>query len=44
MPAPLILLVDDEENLLFGLSAVMHRAGFQVITARNGSSGLIEAL
>ena len=40
MPGPLILLIDDEENLLFALKAVMQRAGFECITARNGSQGL----
>jgi signal transduction histidine kinase len=35
-----MLIIDDEENLLFGLKAVMTREGYQVFTARNGSEGL----
>lgn len=35
-----VLLIDDEESLLFGLSAVMKRAGYEVVTARNGADGL----
>ena len=40
MQPPLILLIDDEENLLFGLTSVMRRAGFTVITAKDGKEGL----
>ncbi|HTX80236.1 MAG TPA: response regulator, partial [Longilinea sp.] len=35
-----MLIIDDEENLLFGLKAVMTREGYQVFTASNGSEGL----
>jgi two-component system, sensor histidine kinase and response regulator len=34
-----ILLIDDEQGLLVGLSAVMKRAGYRVLTATNGSQG-----
>jgi DNA-binding response OmpR family regulator len=40
MPGPLILLIDDEENLLFALKAVMQRAGYEVVTAMNGTQGI----
>jgi DNA-binding response OmpR family regulator len=40
LPNPLILLIDDEENLLFGLSALMRRAGYTVLTAKDGKDGL----
>jgi DNA-binding response OmpR family regulator len=43
MPNPVILLIDDEENLLFGLSAVMRRAGYTVLTAKDGKEGLLIA-
>ena len=43
MHPPLILLIDDEENLLFGLSAVLRRAGFVVLTATDGIKGLLVA-
>ena len=35
-----ILLIDDEERLLLGLATIMKRAGFEVVTASNGSHGL----
>jgi two-component system sensor histidine kinase/response regulator len=35
-----ILLIDDEQRLLLGLSAVMKRAGFSVLTANTGKDGL----
>jgi two-component system, sensor histidine kinase and response regulator len=35
-----MLIIDDEENLLFGLKAIMTREGYQVFTASNGSEGL----
>jgi diguanylate cyclase (GGDEF)-like protein len=38
-----VLLIDDEPHLLFGLNAVVKRAGFEVITATNGRSGLERA-
>ena len=37
MQVPLILLVDDEANLLLGLSAMMNRAGYRGITASDGN-------
>ena len=41
-PAPhaVILVIDDEKNLLFGLQTVLKRAGYDVQTAGNGSDGL----
>lgn len=38
--APLILLVDDEEDLLTGLSAVLHASGFRTATAVDGAQAL----
>ena len=38
-----VLLIDDEPHLLFGLNAVMKRAGFEVLTAANGKAGLDHA-
>lgn len=38
-----ILLIDDEPHLLFGLTAVLKRADFDVITASNGKHGLERA-
>ena len=35
-----ILAVDDDPNLLFGLSSILKRAGYQVHTANNGETGL----
>jgi len=35
-----ILIIDDEPSLLLGLSAVMRRHGYQVISASNGADGL----
>ena len=40
MPPSIILVIDDEENLLFGVSAVLRRAGFVVLTATDGIKGL----
>jgi DNA-binding response OmpR family regulator len=40
MPNLLILIVDDETNLLFGLKTIMQRAGYEIITAANGTDGL----
>lgn len=34
-----ILLIDDEQGLLVGLTVVMQRAGFNVLTARDGTIG-----
>jgi DNA-binding response OmpR family regulator len=38
-----VLLIDDEPYLLFGLRAVLKRAGFEVLTASNGELGLERA-
>ncbi len=35
-----ILIIDDEPSLLVGLSAMMRRHGYQVISASNGADGL----
>lgn len=35
-----ILLIDDEQPLLFGLSAILKRAGYETLTANNGQEGL----
>lgn len=35
-----ILLIDDEKDLLLGLTALLQRAGYQTITASNGMEGL----
>jgi DNA-binding response OmpR family regulator len=35
-----VLLIDDEPHLLFGLRAVLKRAGFEILTASNGELGL----
>ncbi len=35
-----ILIIDDEPSLLVGLSAMMRRHGYQVISASNGNDGL----
>ena len=40
---PKILIVDDEPNFLFGVSRMLSRAGFDVITANNGSTGILQA-
>jgi DNA-binding response OmpR family regulator len=40
MQLPLILIIDDDDNLLFGLLAVMRREGYQWISANNGKDGL----
>lgn len=37
---PTILLIDDEPNLIIGLSAIMERAGYRMLTASNGDDGL----
>ncbi|HEX7555845.1 MAG TPA: response regulator [Leptolinea sp.] len=38
-----ILIIDDEPSLLLGLSAMMRRHGYQVISASNGTDGLAMA-
>jgi signal transduction histidine kinase len=40
---PTILIVDDEPALLMGLAATIRRHGYNVITAINGSDGLLKA-
>ena len=35
-----ILIIDDEKKLLFGLKAVMTRAGYDILTASEGSEGV----
>ena len=35
-----ILLIDDEKTLLFGLSVMVKKAGFNVLTANNGTDAL----
>jgi DNA-binding response OmpR family regulator len=40
MQLPLILVIDDDDNLLFGLLAVMRREGYECISANNGKDGL----
>jgi len=35
-----ILIIDDEPSLLVGLSAMMRRHGYQVVSASNGTDGL----
>lgn len=39
-PGPKILLIDDEENLVFGLTSIMRRAGYEVLAATDGANGL----
>ena len=38
-----ILLIDDDETLLLGVSLILRRAGYQVVTALGGLNGLREA-
>ena len=38
-----ILIIDDEKKLLFGLKAVMTRAGYEILTASDSSEGVILA-
>ncbi len=40
MQLPLILIIDDDDNLLFGLLAVLRGEGYQFISANNGKDGL----
>lgn len=37
---PRVLLIDDEEPLLMGLAEIMKRAGYNILTARDGQTGL----
>ncbi len=37
---PRVLIVDDEEELLFGLSAFLSRGGWEVLTAKNSEEAL----
>ncbi|MCD4750691.1 MAG: hybrid sensor histidine kinase/response regulator [Thermoanaerobaculales bacterium] len=39
-PRSSVLLVEDEENLLLGLTAIMSRAGYKVHVAKDGKSAL----
>ena len=43
-PTPVALVIDDDEDTLHLLEAVLTRAGFQVVTATNGPAGLALAL
>jgi len=38
--SPIILIIDDENKLVFGLKALLQREGYTVYTASNGSQGL----
>ena len=40
MPAPTLLLVDDEENVLHSLKRLLHQEGYNILTASNGIEGL----
>ncbi len=40
MPAPTLLLVDDEENVLHSLKRLLHQEGYTILTASNGEEGL----
>lgn len=40
VPRNKVLLIDDEAPLLLGLSVIMKREGYEVLTAKNGSEGL----
>lgn len=42
-PAPLILIVDDEADLLDTYKTKLERSGFRVITAANGEEGVASA-
>ena len=44
MAEQLILLIDDETNILFGLKLIMSRAGYRVVTAGNGQQGYQTAI
>lgn len=35
-----VLIIDDEKSLLLGLSVLMKRSGYQIVTAENGKDGL----
>lgn len=38
-----LLIIDDEEKLVFGLKMILMREGYHVITAKNGEEGLQKA-
>lgn len=38
---PLVLLVDDDRDILYGLSGTFNRSGFQVVTATDGEEALL---
>ena len=40
---PKVLVVDDDPNLLFGISRMLSKAGFNVIEANNGTLGIVKA-
>jgi two-component system, sensor histidine kinase and response regulator len=39
-PAPRILIIDDEKNLLLGISRRLERTGYEVLMASSGNEGL----
>lgn len=43
MPAPRILIVDDDPQVVESVHAALEVAGYEVIIARDGSEGLIRA-
>ncbi|HDR00047.1 MAG TPA: response regulator [candidate division WOR-3 bacterium] len=42
-PGPLVLVVDDEEDIRFVIKARLEAAGFRVVTAATGLEGLTQA-
>lgn len=40
MPSPMVLVVDDDDNILDMLSRTLRQAGFAVMTARHGRDAL----
>jgi two-component system probable response regulator PhcQ len=40
MPNPKILIVDDEENILFALERLFRKEEYQILTAKSGEEGL----
>ncbi len=40
----LILVIDDDRSLLMGVSEILKRGGYEVITATNGTDGIQMAL
>lgn len=39
-PSQTVLIIDDESSLLFGISTMVKRAGYQVLVANSGKDGL----